>query len=231
MAQVTRQRAITAGTIGALAALIGLGINWTRKRKQQLEWAKERAKQEERMQISQRVHDVVANGLYQVMKEMEYAQNVNSEELVDKIEVLYNQSRDISYEADGGSEGEVQRMVARILSAYGNADRKVAMIGNNQSLWSEVRQVVQQELKPILQELMINMDKHSGARNVLVRFDREGQGLLVQYQDDGVGMPAHQRFGNGLTNTGNRIAGMGGRISFEPNTPGGLKIRIFLPND
>lgn len=228
--QVLRQRAISAGVMLVLIGLIAWGIAWNRKKTQKLEWEKERAKQDERIQISQKVHDVVANGLYQVMTEMEYGLALNKEELLDKIELLYNQSRDISYEPAGCLKGDFQGFVQRLLSSYGNEERKVVTIGNSEVLWAEINQKVKSGLQPILQELMVNMDKHSGARNVLVRFEWEGKGLRVQYMDDGIGLQPDQPFGNGLTNTGNRIAGLGGRTSFERNTPSGVRISIYLPN-
>ena len=229
-AQVLRQRAISAGVILVLIVLIAWGIAWSRKKTQKLEWEKERAKQDERIQISQKVHDVVANGLYQVMTEMEYGKTLNKDELLDKIELLYNQSRDISYEPAGGLKGDFEGFVQKLLSSYGNEERKVVTIGNSEVLWKEIDQKVKNELQPILQELMVNMDKHSGARNVLVRFEWEGTGLKLQYMDDGVGLRPDQPFGNGLTNTGNRIAGLGGLTSFEQNTPSGVRISIYLPN-
>ncbi|HWK03616.1 MAG TPA: ATP-binding protein, partial [Puia sp.] len=227
-AEVAQQRAISAGVIAAFMVLIGWGINWYRKRKQKMEWEKKRAKQEERLQISKRVHDVVANGIYHVMAEIEHGGNMDKEKLLDQLEGLYLQSRDISYEPADDSGGDFNVRIARILLPYGTTGRKVLITGNEESVWKHVGLKVKRELEPILQELMINMDKHSGAQNVIIRFDREGERLLVQYMDDGVGFPMTHRFGNGLSNTENRIDVIGGRISFEQNIPTGLKIRIYL---
>lgn len=230
-AEVVKQRAISAGVIAAFMVLTAVGISWYRKRKQKMEWEKERAKQEERLQISQKVHDVVANGIYRLMTEIEHGGNMEWNKLLDQLEVLYLQSRDISYEPAGASDGDFHAKVVRIMSPYGGVNRKVVITGNNENVWKDVGAKVKKELEPILQELMVNMDKHSGARNVVMQFDREEKGLIVQYTDDGVGLPADHHFGNGLTNTENRIAATGGRISFERNTPNGVKIRIYFPND
>jgi signal transduction histidine kinase len=164
------------------------------------------------------------------MAEIEYGGNMEKDRLLDKIEFLYKRSRDISYESGKEIDGDFQGIVAGLLTAFGSPNRKVLIIGNKEGIWKHVADNVKAEMEPILQELMINMDKHSRARNVLVRFAREGRGLAVIYTDDGVGFPADQPFGNGLTNTGNRIAGLGGRISFERNVPDGARIRIYLPN-
>ena len=80
-------------------------------------------------------------------------------------------------------------------------------------------------------DFIVDSDEQPGARNVVFRFACKGDGLTVRYADDGVGLPADFRLGNGLTNTGNRIASMGGRITFERNSPKGTKIIIDLPNN
>ena len=229
-AEVVRQRAISGGAIFAILMLIGWGISWYRKRKQKMEWERDAAIQKDRLKTSRKVHDVVANGLYSVMTEIEYGGNLETEQLLDKIEVLYNKSRDISYEPGDAFQGSFQEKVTGLLSPFGNPDRKVSLTGNEIGLWANINQKIKSELEPILQELMINMDKHSGARNVLLRFEKKEVGLTVQYMDDGVGLPVDHHLGNGLTNTGNRIAGLGGRISFERNSPSGVKIRIYIPN-
>lgn len=229
--EVIRQRAILAGVVGLLILIVVWGIGRYRKRSREMEWEKQRAKAEERIEISQKVHDVVANGLYRVMTEIEHGEGLGKEQLLDRIEMLYNQSRDISYEPVTGLSGTFQETVGSLLSSFANSNRKVLTTGNNERIWADVDRLIKAELERILEELMINMDKHSHAKNVLVRFEREGTGLSVQYLDDGVGMSPDQRLGNGLKNTGNRIVGLRGRISFERNHPTGTKIRIFLPND
>jgi signal transduction histidine kinase len=230
-AEVLQQQAISAGVIVIFMVLTGAGILWYRKRKQKLEWEKEMAKQNERLQISKKVHDVVANGIYHLMNEVEHRGNMEKGKLVDQLDSLYIKSRDISYEPTGTSGDDFQARVAEILSPYGAKGRKVLITGNEEAVWKDVGQKVKMELEPILQELMVNMDKHSGAQNVVIRFDGEGEGLIVQYTDDGVGLPVDCHFGNGLTNTENRITDTGGRISFERNIPTGVKVRIYFPND
>lgn len=226
-----RQQAIFAGVTVVLAALVGWTILGFRRRRKRLEMEKQAAIREERIQTSQRVHDIVANGLYRVMSEIEHGKAIEKESLLDKIETLYIQSRDISYEAAGVSDRDFHMEVTALLTPFANSTTRVSTTGNDEAFWTGVPTGVKNKLAPILQELMVNMAKHSSAKNVFVRFEQEGNRLLVEYLDDGVGLPADVRMGNGLTSTGNRIAEMNGRISFEENVPKGLKIRIHLPID
>jgi signal transduction histidine kinase len=81
----------------------------------------------------------------------------------------------------------------------------------------------------VLQELLVNMKKHSKAQNVVIRFEQTGKQMTIQYTDDGVGMPSGNNFGNGLTNTGTRIQGLNGAITFDNGAVKGTKILISFP--
>src|ERR1019366_3311429 len=85
-AEVVQQRAISAGVITTFMVMIVWGINWYRKRKQKMEWEREMAKQEERLQISKKVHDVVANGIYHLLTEIEHGGNMEREKLLDQLD-------------------------------------------------------------------------------------------------------------------------------------------------
>jgi len=228
--EIIQQRAISYGAIVAFVIVIWWGIVWYRRRKQKIERAAMNAIREDRLRTSQKVHDVVANGLYRIMVEIEHGENMEKEPLLDTIEALYEQSRDISYEQTKGFGDDFHATIGGLLRPFGESGTKVLIIGNEKMLWDDVRAKTKKELEPILLELMINMKKHSSARNVVVRFEREGNRVKVQYTDDGVGFRRDFRYGNGLTNTETRIVAIGGRIIFDKNTPTGLRIRIYIPN-
>jgi tetratricopeptide (TPR) repeat protein len=230
-AEVLRQRVIGLGTAFVFVIFMGWAILWYRRRKARTRVEKEVAIRKETERLSQKVHDRMANGLYQLMKEIQYGEGIGKEALVDRIEKLYEQSRDISYNPGGASRHESHSTVAGLLAPFGNTGTKVLLVGNDENLWSGLGPTVRNELLELLRELMINMSKHSGAGNVLVKFDWGGKGLTIRYTDDGVGFPPGFRPGNGLTSTGNRIAAIGGEIIFDRDTPKGVSIRIFVPND
>jgi len=226
-----RQRALGVGVIAMLLVLMVGGIVWYRKRKRELAWEQERAVAESMLAVSKRVHDVVANGLYRLMAEVEHGAGMGVEPLLDRLESLYTQSRDISYGSPKAPGGDYAAKLVELLAAFGGADTKVLIVGNDRALWAAVEEDARRELEAVLLELMINMKRHSGARNVVVRFGRTVTGVLVDYIDNGVGMPVSVVFGNGLTSTENRILGLGGRIIFGKNTPHGLRVSVDLPMD
>ena len=77
--------------------------------------------------------------------------------------------------------------------------------------------------------MMINMKKHSEAKNVAVVFKQDNSKAIIQYKDDGVGMTDDAKLGNGLNNTVNRIKSLQGEVTFEKNGLAGVAILISLP--
>ena len=216
--QIIQQRIFIYGAIGLLIA--GVII---------IMWRTRNAIREHRLRTSQKVHDVVANGLYRIMAEMEHRDVLEKEELLDKIEILYEQSRDISYELPEKNRPDFQEVIGELLMSFATPDTIVLIIGNRKEIWSSLRSQVKNELEHVFQELMVNMKKHSAAKHVVVKFEHEDNQLKIQYTDDGIGLLPAFRYGNGLTNTENRIANIGGRITFDKQRSKGMHIEVYIP--
>lgn len=217
--EILRERVALFSVIATFVFVVGWLVVWFKGRIQN-----------HRLKTLQKVHDVVANGLYRIMTWIEHHMTMDREWLLDQLEILYEQSRNISYERADPVGGDFQSLMADVLGAFSGGETRVLVVGNEKTLWDVIPTVVKQGLLPVLQELMTNMRKHSHAGNVVVRFGQAGDQLMIHYADDGVGFKSGLSFGNGLTNTGNRIKEMGGRITFGRNIPKGLKIEICIPN-
>lgn len=213
---------------GLLITIVG-GLFVYRRRRQKIALNAQTAIRENQLRTSKKVHDVVANGLYQVMTEIENKPGIDRDYVLDKIEDLYEKSRDISYEKPLSGGQPYHQLVSELLSSFASEQTKVLIAGNSAELWDKVTDPVRYELLQILQELMINMKKHSGAGNAVVRFEREGSMVKIFYTDNGKGMEKEAKFNNGLRNTGNRIDSIGGGITFDSIPGRGLKIEIFFP--
>jgi len=193
-------------------------------------WLRRRTRsriRDNKLRMSRKVHDEVANGIYRVMKAVQY-QATDTEQLLDDLEVLYEKSRDISYDQVDDGNRDFHVIIGSLVGSFAGP-AKVGLVGNDKELWEGVSDRVKKELSPILQELMINMEKHSAATRVAIRFIREGGQIVIRYVDDGLGFPENVKFGNGLSNTENRIKALGGRLIFDRNSPKGLKIEIHIP--
>lgn len=202
---------------------------WYKRRKQRIELVSQNAIRENQLRTSKKVHDVVANGLYRVMTEIENSENLNRDEVLDRLEDMYEKSRDLSYEELKYSGENFHEKIATLLKSFAGENIKVVIVGNNEELWKKVHGQVKYEVEHILQELMVNMKRHSKASNVVIRFEQRENRVAVFYTDNGVGMLPEQQFKNGLTNTGNRIISINGEINFDTKAEKGLKIQVSFP--
>ncbi|TDS12364.1 tetratricopeptide repeat-containing sensor histidine kinase [Sphingobacterium paludis] len=213
-------------------ALLGAGsILWYKKRKQRLELETQNKIKASHLKTSRKVHDVVANGIYRVMTEIEHKDDIDRNGILDRLEDMYHKSRDISYEAE-----KIERVdqpfnqeITNLLQSFAGRHQKIIIAGNDPELWQSVKANVQQEIKHVLQELLVNMKKHSQAENVVIRFSMVHHDLHIHYKDDGVGLPVEMKRGNGLVSTGNRIKNICGDITFASEPGKGLRVEVIIP--
>jgi len=81
----------------------------------------------------------------------------------------------------------------------------------------------------VLQDLMVNMSKHSKATQGFVGFTLQDGLLNLTYRDDGIGLSRKENTGKGLQNTVSRIEALHGTISFDTLESKGLHVLIQLP--
>src|SRR5690606_18595838 len=169
-------RVLLVGLIIVAALSSFYSLNWHKRRKQRMELEAENRVKESQLKTSRKVHDVVANGIYRVMAELENRDDVNREELLDRLEILYDKSRDISYEVEDLGMGDIpfHLTISELLKSFANEERTVLIAGNEEATWDRLNAVQKDNLEQVLQELMVNMQKHSKAQEVIVRFDYEG---------------------------------------------------------
>lgn len=77
-------------------------------------------------------------------------------------------------------------------------------------------------------EIVSNTIRHSGATRVSVAVTRADGALVVTLTDDGKGLAAGGRSGNGLGNVARRMAELGGDVSY-PEVDRGLATRLVIP--
>ncbi|MVZ64622.1 ATP-binding protein [Sphingobacterium sp. DK4209] len=214
---------------GVLSGLIYY-ILWARKRKQRMTMELENKVKEIQLTTSKKVHDVVANGIYRVMTELEYKDDYDKQDLLDKLEVMYEKSRDISYEPSKDmSLSTFVSDVSTLLGSFSNEKVRIIIVGNDPHIWNRVPKKAKDDLLIIFQELLVNMRKHSLADEVIFRFEETDNYLNIFYQDNGVGLSSIKKEGNGLRNTGTRMERLNGKFNFGSEDGKGLKIEIILP--
>ena len=218
-------------SIAFLVTGLLVGLFWFLRRKKRLEQEKEIQVKNTQIKYSKKIHDVVANGLYQTMVEVENQEELDKEKLLDKLEKMYEESRDIAHEdLNEQLEKEFSVKLFEMISSYSSPQQKVLVIGNEQTIWQNVSQNIQSEIFYALRELMINMKKHSQATLVSVKFEKIENILKIKYTDNGLGMGnAENKKLSGIKNTENRIENIGGDINFEKNLQKGLQVNMSIP--
>lgn len=228
---ISIQRIVMIGLIIlAVMAISGLSF-WFGKRRRKIEQESEIAIRNSKLKTSQKVHDVVANGLYGIMNELEHKTSIDKEPLINKIEDLYEKSRNISHEDIAShSDKAYDAQIHELLNAFSNDETGVFIVGNQPEFWSNITSIQKHELLLVLKELLVNMKKHSGAKNVVVQFKKQDGIAYINYKDDGVGFPATETAsGKGLENTVSRINSLNGKVTFGKNDKGGASVAINFP--
>ncbi|WP_156307762.1 tetratricopeptide repeat-containing sensor histidine kinase [Sphingobacterium endophyticum] len=234
---VKKQYNINLQRIGIVALFIIIGLtsyyawNWHKRKKQRIELEADNRIKESQLKTSRKVHDVVANGIYRVMAELENRESIDREEILDRLELMYDKSRDISYEAEDNIDNRVgfYLQISELLKSFANDHRTVLIAGNEEEMWKLLSNNQKSEIEKILQELMVNMQKHSFANEVIVKFEYDSSDLLINYKDNGIGIKEDSKIGNGLNNTETRINNLKGKITFEHHLERGLEIRVSIP--
>ncbi|WP_419869420.1 tetratricopeptide repeat-containing sensor histidine kinase [Chryseobacterium sp. CT-SW4] len=200
-------------------------------------WRKKTMKREKALEVknmalrySKRVHDEVANGIYHVMTEIENQDHINKDRVLNRLEEVYERSRNISYENISPNEEEsFNEKVSKLLRTFQNEDRKIFIVGNDSYIWDRLSLSQKEDIFQVIRELMINMKKHSSASQVVFRFTRNENDINLFYSDNGIGIKNQLKPKNGIQNTENRIKSLKGKIIFETQTEKGLKINISFP--
>ena len=178
--------------------------------------------------ISKKIHDELANDVYNVMSGM---QEIASNDLMDKLEHIYKRTRNISRENSNIPTGE--NYLPHLISTLGSAvseNTRLILRGEESINWSILSSEKKIILYRVLQEMMINMNKHSQASLVAIIFSEEKNLLKIQYSDNGVGVSKESlKSGNGIQNVENRIFSIKGKLNFETEQEKGLRILIQIP--
>ncbi|MFV0211914.1 hypothetical protein OBK22_08930 [Empedobacter falsenii] len=212
-----------------LLLLLCFAYFWHKRRKQKLEQEKVLEVKKTELKYSKKVHDKVANGIYHVMSDIENKSEFNRDEILDKLEEVYEISRDISY--DKNDEAQHENFAAKLSQLIGSFDSdkaKIYLIGNENELWSIISHQAKAEIFLVIQELLTNMKKHSQASRVVLNFKQENQQFYMNYSDNGIGI-SELNPKNGLQNTVSRISSLKGDVIFDTENVNGLKIIIKFP--
>ena len=198
---------------------------WIKRRRRRQILEANHKLQEQRLDFSKKVHDVVANGIYEVMTTIENQEDLPKEKILDKLELMYEKSRDLSYE--NPSKQDFTEKISALISSFDHDKTKIIIIGNDLDFWNHIHQNYRDELFQIIRELLVNIKKHSHATQVILRFINEKNLHEIKYKDNGIGLPKAAMERNGFANMRSRLKEMNAKLTIEEREKG-LKLSIKL---
>ncbi|GAA4237556.1 hypothetical protein GCM10022291_24610 [Postechiella marina] len=177
--------------------------------------------------ISKKVHDEVANDVYQVMTKLQINNTNKNEKLLDDLEDIYNKTRDISKASsaiDLSSNFDI--ILNDLFFNYKVNGITIITQGVKDVDWNQVSVIKRTTIYRVLQELMTNMSKHSQASLVSIVFNQDKRKIEIKYKDNGVGAQLNKL--SGLENVDSRIRAIKGNITFETSLGEGFKVNILI---
>jgi signal transduction histidine kinase len=116
-----------------------------------------------------------------------------------------------------------------MLSGYNNDHIKIIIKDNGDINWQKTEPEKKIAIHRVLQELMVNMKKHSKCTFAVISFESNEKHIEINYSDNGVGIKDSLILKNGLSNVENRIHTINGTIIFDQETNIGFKVKIAIP--
>lgn len=220
-----RTRTLAISLVALLILLIAVALLYYFRQRAKKEKLREIYRTERR--ISKRIHDELANDIYNVMSTLETVAPVA---VVDRLEKIYHRTREFSRENNEIDTGDsyVNDLLS-MLSHATPANVKLIVRGEQEINWSRLEAEKKIVLYRILQEMMVNMKKHSGASLVALIFSTEKNLLKINYSDNGKGATENSiNSGNGIRNIRMRLKTVNGKATIEPAEKG-FKAEICIP--
>ena len=221
-----------------------LGVNlvaWYERGRRRDSEERQRALLEQGLEMSQVIHDTVAQTAYTMGLGVDTARRIagdSNEELRESLAALSVLSRSIVWELrrpidtglvlEGMELGETLRVHTETFGRVASVTASVVQQGDEPPLPVEVRT----GLFSVAHNALTNALLHSGADRVQVTLDFRGDGVRLSVSDNGVGLPeGYSSRGRGFPGMEADAARMGGRLLVETAGPdGGTRVTCEVPD-
>ena len=223
---------LTAGAVGLIVRL--------ERNRRQAATARERRAHQERIDLSQAIHDTTAQTAYMIGLGIEGAMKLagdSNPQLVERLAATAALSRSAMWEVrrpidmgrlfEGRELGPVLDSHTATFSRITGVPAEMAQSGEEPALDTDLRI----GLFSIAHNALANAFLHARAARVEVRLDFEAGGIRLSVSDDGVGLPEdYAERGRGFGGMETEAERMGGRLIVESGGPnGGTAITCFVP--
>lgn len=205
--------------------------------------SRQRAADEERLQIARELHDVVAHHISLINVQAGVALHIvdrhpdqahtalaaikdASKEALVELRSLVGVLRDVDVGAPlrpAGSLASLDDLVER--SGHAGLEVRRSARGTVRALPASVELAALR----IVQEAITNVVRHAGAASADIVIDYRERALVVTIDDDGRGMLDAREAGTGIVGMRERAAALGGTLTVEPGPDRGTRVHALLP--
>jgi signal transduction histidine kinase len=183
--------------------------------------------------MSKKLHDELANDVYQTMAfaETQDLQDPEKKEtLLGNLDKIYARTRNISRENSTIETGaKFEEELKQMVSGYKNNQVQIIIKDNGDINWTKIQREKKIAVYRVLQEILVNMKKHSQCSFVIIGFESHDKFIQINYSDNGIGVDQNLILKNGLLNVENRMNVINGTITFESETDKGFKATLTIP--
>jgi len=186
------------------------------------------------IRIAKKLHDELANDVFQTIifaETHDLSTIPNKEILLNKLDTIYSRTRDISKENSIVETGiYFITNLKELISGFNTDTTRIIIHGLDAINWSNIEKTKKITVYRVVQELLINMKKHSKSSLVVLSFETIKKNTQISYTDNGIGITFGKKtLKNGLQNVENRINAIKGTVTFDTNSNKGLKVYITFP--
>lgn len=215
--------------------------DFNRRKQAELMQASIRSEEEERMRIATELHDDVGATLSSIRLMLQAPRKPGDDTAINYVKELLDATiqkvRNISHQLQPGTLqylGLIKSIqsLAEMLTHTG----QITVRCQPGTLWPALNASIELALYRIVQELLTNITKHSGASNVTISTAAENGTARILIQHDGAGMSEalyqemlYKKGAIGLKNIESRLKSSGAVISFHEKSAGEATIMLSLP--
>ena len=186
------------------------------------------------IRIAKKLHDELANDVYHTMafaETQDLSSIQNKEILLNSLDTIYCRTRNISRENSSIVTGiEYIDGLKEMLSGFNTEAVTILVNGLDTLNWNILERNKKIIIYRVIQELLVNMKKHSQCSLAVISFKVNEKRLQIDYSDNGLGAVSDKiNSRNGLQNVENRILAIKGTITFDTKPGKGFKTSFTIP--
>lgn len=170
--------------------------------------------------MSKKIHDVLANDVYNVMayaKANGLETAVKKQALMRHLNSIYLATRDIAHQTGDIDTGKAYGpALIEMMQLYNDNETRITVKGLQEIPWEQVNPNSKRTIYRLIQELLVNMKKHSNASLVLFDCSFSKKKITIGYKDNGVDFQREKDIlRKVLQNVENHIQGINGQVIFD----------------